>query len=217
MTNKTLLRQTQETLENFVSSLPEAQQQVVGAAFQDLLASSVAENAIQAGDTAPAFSLPNVHGGSLNLTDALASGPAVLSFYRGSWCPFCNLELNALQQRLPDIKAAGASLIAVSPEKPDSSLSHAEKLDLAFEVLSDEGNSTAEAYGLIMPVANELRPLYLEWGLNVPEANGDGSWNLPVPATYVIDRDGLVHSAHVEKDYTRRMEPEAIIAALRAL
>lgn len=217
MTVLTLAQQTQEALDSFISSLPEAQQQVVGTAFQNLLASSVADSAIQTGDTAPDFSLPNVHGGTLELRDALAKGPVVLSFYRGSWCPFCNLELNALQQRLPDIKALGASLIAVSPEKPDASLSHAEKLNLEFEVLSDIGNKIAESYGLIMRVADEMQPLYLEWGINIPEANGDNSYRLPVPATYVIDSNSQIHAAYIDKNYTSRMEPEAIVQALKGI
>ena len=158
------------------------------------------------------FELPNVRGGRLSLHGALEEGPVVLSFYRGSWCPFCNLELNALQARLPDIRTAGGRLIAVSPEKPDASLSHAEKLNLEFDILADIGNRTARDYGLVMTVYESLRPLYLQWGIDLPAANGDTTYELPVPATYVIDSAGEIRAA-----YTKRMEPEAIVAALRAI
>jgi len=213
----TLSEQTRQTLNDFVSALPEDQQLTVSAAFQELLSSSITANAKTAGATAGDFELDNVRGGKLCLSDALAEGPVVLSFYRGSWCPFCNLELNALQQRLADIRACGARLIAVSPELPDSSLSHAQKLELEFDVLSDPGNRTADRYGLVMTVHETLRPLYRQWGLDIPAANGDDSYRLPVPATYVIDRSATIRAAHIDKDYTKRMEPDAIIEALKAI
>ena len=217
MNQTSLNMQTQQALQDFVSSLPEDQQKTVSSAFEELMSSTVAADAKTSGDQAPDFELTNVRGSTLSIRDALAEGPVVLSFYRGSWCPFCNLELNALQQQLPAIRDCGARLIAVSPEKPDSSLTHAEKLNLEFDVLSDPGNRVAGAYGLIMTVLESLRPLYLQWGIDLPAANGDDSHQLPVPATYVIDRYGTIQAAHVDKDYTKRMEPEAIIAALKAL
>lgn len=217
MNEPSLAQQTQQTLNDFLSALPDDQQRVVAAAFQELLASKVAADACSVGDRAPGFKLPNVRGGDLDIRDALCEGPVVLSFYRGSWCPFCNLELNALQRHLPDIRSCGARLIAVSPEKPDSSLSHAEKLNLEFDVLSDLGNRTASDYGLTMTVAETLRPLYLQWGIDLPAANGDESHQLPVPATYLIDSGGIIRAAYVEKDYTKRMEPVDIVQALKAL
>jgi len=217
MNQTTLNMQTQHALQNFVSALPEDQQKTVASAFEELMSSSVAADAKTISDKAPDFALSNVRDGTLNLSDALAEGPVVLSFYRGSWCPFCNLELNALQQQLPVIRECGASLIAVSPEKPDASLTQAEKLNLEFDVLSDPGNRVAGAYGLIMTVHESLRPLYLQWGIDLPAANDDDSYQLPVPATYVIDRNGIIQAAYVDKDYTKRMEPEAIMEALKAL
>ncbi|TCK18144.1 peroxiredoxin [Thiogranum longum] len=217
MSQQSLSDQTREALEAFVANLPAAQQETVGKAFESLMASDTADNAVNVGGKAPDFTLPSVTNEDLTLSDALSDGPVVLSFYRGSWCPFCNLELNALQRRVEDIKACGARLIAVSPEKPDSSLTHAQKLDLTFDVLSDMHNRIAAEYGLIMDVHETLRPLYLEWGLDLPAANLDESWQLPVPATYVIDRDRTVRAAHIDKNYTSRMEPDEIIKALRSL
>lgn len=217
MTATSLNSLTQAALADFLAGLSKAQQDTVAAAFRELLASDVASEARRTGDTAPDFALPSVRGGTLRLRDLLEQGPVVLSFYRGSWCPFCNLELNALQQRLAEIQAQSGRLVAVSPEKPDASLSHAQKLALQFDVLSDPGNGVAGEYGLIMDLHPLLRPLYLEWGIDLPAANGDATYQLPVPATYVIDRSAVIRAAHVDKDYTRRMDPEAIIAALGSL
>lgn len=217
MNDSTLAEQTQKTLNDFVASLPVEQQKIVGQAFEELLGSDVAAKAKNIDDIAPDFTLPNVRGGATRLGEALKNGPVVLSFYRGSWCPFCNLELNALQQRLDDIKKLGANLIAVSPELPDNTLDHINTAGLQFEVLSDTGNAIAQDYGLIMAVAESIRPLYEEWGINLPAANGDTSWQLPVPATYVIDGSGVIRAAYIEKDYTSRMEPTAILDALAKL
>ena len=206
-----------ETVGAFMSSLPEDEAQIVGASFEKLHSSHTAESAIAVGETAPNFTLPDATGKDVNLHSKLNEGPVVLSFYRGGWCPFCNLELQALQALLPEIKALGANLIGISPETPDNSMTTVEKQQLQFDVLSDVGNNTARDYGLIFTVYEEMRPLYLKWGLDVPASNGDDSWELPVPATYIIDTNCVARTAHVDKDYTKRMEPGQILAALRNL
>ena len=213
----TLAEQTEKASNEFIAALPEDTQKIVGSSFDKLHKSDVAKDAINIGDKAPEFSLPNVRGGDLRLSEALRQGPVVLSFYRGGWCPLCNLEFRALQERLPEMKTLGATLIGVSPETPDNSLSTIEKHQLQFNVLSDVGNVLSRQYGLLMTVYEEMRPLYLEWGIDLPASNGDDSYELPVPATYVIGTDGIVRAAHVDKDYTKRMEPADIVAALRAI
>jgi len=210
-----LTDQLGETVGAFMSSLPDDDAQAVGASFEKLHASHTGESAITVGEIAPSFTLPAATGEAVTLHSKLNEGPVVLSFYRGGWCPFCNLELQALQALLPEIRALGASLIGISPETPDNSMTTAEKHQLEFDVLSDIGNKTARDYGLIFTVYEEMRPLYLKWGLDVPASNGDNSWELPVPATYVIDSNGVARVAHVDKDYTKRMEPEQILTALR--
>jgi peroxiredoxin len=219
MTNKrqSLAQQIEATVAAFMADLPEAEAQIIADSFAHLNASNAAANAITVGEQAPDFLLPNAQGTTVRLYDRLASGPVVLSFYRGGWCPFCNLELQALQPRLPDIAALGASLIALSPETPDNSLTTAEKLQLDFDVLSDPGNRTAREYGLLSAVYEAMRPLYLKWGLDVPAANGDDNWELPVPATYLVDISGKIHSAYIDSDYTRRMDPGQLVAQLRDL
>ncbi len=212
-----LSAQLGETVSSFMSSLPDDEAQIVGASFDKLHASHTGESAIAVGDIAPDFSLPGATGAAVGLRNRLSEGPVVLSFYRGGWCPFCNLELQALQALLPEIRALGANLIGISPETPDNSMTTAEKHRLEFDVLSDIGNKTARDYGLLFTVYEEMRPLYLKWGLDVPASNGDNSWELPVPATYVIATNSVVHAANVDKDYTKRMEPEQILTALRNL
>jgi len=183
----------------------------------DLSASGILDRALKAGDRAPHFTLPHSTGGVMSLAGAIKNGPVVLSFYRGGWCPYCNLELRALQKALPDFTALGTSLIAVSPQTPDQSLSTAEKNNLAFAVLSDTSSSIAKAYGIAFNLAEELRPIYTKFGQALPDRNGDGSWVLRLPATYVIDRDGIIAFAYVDVDFRNRLEPATITATLAAL
>ncbi len=119
-----------------------------------------------------------------------------------------------MQLKLPEIEAQGASLVAISPQLPDKSLSTKEKLKIAFEVLSDVGNKVARSFGLVFTLDEELRPLYTDWGADLPEYNGDQTFELPLPATYVIDRDGTIVLAFVDTDYRLRLDPEDIISAL---
>ncbi len=172
---------------------------------------------LEVGDTAPDFTLPDAHGEPVALAHRLATGPVVLSFYRGAWCPICNIELRALQDQLDQIRDRGASLVAVSPQPPDTSLSFAETLGLGFDVLSDLDQEVARSFRLRFRLSDGLIALYEQLGLLLPEQNADGSWDLPVPATFVIDRQGVIRARHVEPDYRQRMEPAAILAALDAI
>ncbi|MCP5368717.1 MAG: AhpC/TSA family protein [Hyphomicrobiales bacterium] len=187
------------------------------AATKRLAESGLAERAVGVGHTAPRFALPDALGTTVALDDLLAKGPVVMTFYRGTWCPYCNLEVRAFQEVLPQIEDAGASLVAISPQTPDNSLTLVEKHGLGFHVLSDAGNATARDYGLVFVIDNGLRKVYQDKGLDIPGHNGDGSWELPIPATYVIGRDGKVAYAFVDADYTARAEPAEVVDALRAL
>jgi peroxiredoxin len=186
-------------------------------ADMELAASGIARSALKAGDRAPEFRLPEVRGGYVQLRDLLTKGPVVVSFYRGGWCPYCNLELRALQKALPEIKQFGAELVAISPQTPDESLSTAEKNGLAFAVLSDVGSLTAKAYGIAFDLSDELRPIYAKFGHALPDINGDDSWVLPIPATYVVGMDGTIALAFIDVDYRNRLEPKEIVAALQGL
>ena len=213
----TLAARIAASVQDFVSALPEDEKQAVAESFAVLQASDVAANAVVVGETAPDFTLPNATGRPLTLHEQLQQGPVILSFYRGGWCPFCNLELQALQAYLPQFRELGASLIGISPETPDHAMTTVERDSLQFEVLSDSGNRVARDYGLLFTVYEPMRPLYLRWGLDVPAYNGEDSWELPVPATYLIDTGRTIRAAHVDKDYTKRMEPRVIVDALRGL
>jgi peroxiredoxin len=174
--------------------------------------------ALQEGDRAPNFRLPNAQSGSIELKALLELGPVVLTFYRGQWCPYCNLELRAYQKLLPQLQALGANLVAISPQTPDNSLSTAEKNELAYPVLSDVGLHVTRAYGLAFDLPSELVELYqCRWNNDLVKWNGEGGWSLPIPATYVIGQDARIALAHVDPDYRDRLEPEAVLARLRTL
>lgn len=190
---------------------------VMDRATQDLQQSGLVDRSLKVGDRVPSFSLPNATGKTVDLASLLGQGPVVLSFYRGAWCPYCNLELRALQGVLPQIQAQGATLVTISPQTPDQSLSTAEKNELTFEVLSDQGNQIARQFGLVFQVPEDLRSIYEGFGINLPAHNGDQSFELPVAATYVIDTQGIIVYGDVNVDYTHRMEPAEIVAVLERL
>ncbi len=201
----------------FMAKVPAKIREAMAKADMELAASGIAQRAIKAGDRAPDFRLPDARGGHVRLRDLLAKGPVVVCFYRGGWCPYCNLELHALQNALPEIQQLGAQLVAISRQTPDESLSTVEKNELTFAVLSDAGSATAKAYGIAFDLADELRPIYARFGHALPDKNGDDSWVLPIPATYVLDTNGVIVLAFVDVDYRNRLEPAEIVAALEAL
>jgi peroxiredoxin len=181
--------------------------------------SGVLDHALKVNDPAPDFSLPDAFGHEISLRTLLRTGPVVISFYRGEWCPFCNLELRALQQALPEIDKLGANLIAISPEKPDNGIVLTEKNKLTFPVLSDFKNAVARQFGIVFRVGDKVQDLSRNVFRNdLALRNGEDSYELPVPATFVIDGGGIVRFAHVNVDYmTGRVEPEEVIAALEAI
>ncbi len=184
---------------------------------EKLVSTGLYERAIREGQLAPDFSLPDVNGQNITLSTLLANGPVVLTFYRGGWCPYCNMQLHAYEAILPQIKELGATLVAVSPQTPDNSLSTAEKLALDFEVLSDLNSTVIRRYGLVYTVDAENRKILAGFGNDLRAVNGNDKWELPVPGTFVIDRDGIVRLAFVEPDYTKRLEPALLIKALQKL
>jgi peroxiredoxin len=169
------------------------------------------------GSAAPLFELPNHKGTTVSLTGLLETGPVVVVFYRGVWCPYCNLTLRAYQQHVPEITQLGATVVAVSPQAPDDSLTVAERNDLTYEVLSDVRAAAARAYGLVFRLPRYLQEAYQEMGHPLPAFNGTDDWELPIPATFVIDRDGTIRFADADPDYTRRANPAVVLAALREI
>lgn len=166
----------------------------------------VVNGALRKGQKAPDFELPGADGETVTLRSRLNRGPVVLTFYRGGWCPYCNIALCALQARLPAIECLGASLIAISPELPDQSLSTRDKLALGFDVLSDQGNAVAHRFGLVYRVSSAAREKLLALGRDLVAHNGSQSWELPVTATYVIDPTGVILFDHIDADYRKRLD-----------
>jgi peroxiredoxin len=188
----------------------------LGAEIHKLAESGIAKRSLQVGAKAPEFSLPDAHGKVVALASLLAKGPAVVTFYRGGWCPFCDLQLRAYQGVSSQIHDLGAELVAVSPQTPDYALSDVEKKELTFPVLTDKGNAAARQYGLVFSLSEVMRQLQSGFGNPIPKFNGDDSWELPMPGTFVLDRGGVVRLAHVDPDFMKRLEPAAILEALRA-
>jgi len=200
-------------LENFPKEVTDQFQHSI----EQLNASRIVDGAPKAGDQIKDFALPNASGQQRRLEDLRASGPVVIVFYRGGWCPYCNLELRAYQQQLPQLKAAGARLVAITPELPDNSLSTIEKNELEFEVLTDVDSKYAKRLGLAFSLPENLRPIYKELGGDLEKFNGAGQFDLPIPATLVIDTDGKIAFSHVDPDYTTRANPEDVLAVVQDL
>ena len=197
--------------------IPAEAQAVMARAGDDLAQLGIENNSLKTGDRLPEFTLTNAVGKSVKSTDLLARGPVVLAFYRGGWCPYCNLELRALQTALSDIQATGAQLVAIAPETPDNSLTTQEKNDLSFEVLSDVDNQVARELGLVFTVPEYLRPIYEQFGIDIVAHNGDENFELPVPATYIVTPQGEIVHHFVNIDYRQREDPERILAVLKQL
>ncbi|MBV8990151.1 MAG: AhpC/TSA family protein [Solirubrobacterales bacterium] len=171
----------------------------------------------QTGDQPPDFTLPDQHGEQVSLSSLLRRGPVVLIFYRGEWCPYCNLQLRTFQAHLAQITELGAQLVAISPQTPDHSLSMAEKNELGFLVLSDVRATVIDGYGLKYDVDPGTRGLLESAGNDVGAHNGPGGWVLPAAATFVIGTDGNVRYANVRGNWTERAEPASVLAVLREL
>jgi peroxiredoxin len=187
--------------------------------MERVASSGVMDDALKVNDSAPKFALPDAFGREVSLDTLLAKGPVVISFYRGEWCPFCNLELRGLQNALPKIQELGATLIAISPEKPEGGILMTEKNNLTYPVLTDLKNKIARQFGIVFEIGDELKDLSKNvFTMDLALRNGDDSYELPVPATFVLDAQGIVRFAHVDVDYmSGRVEPEEVLAALEGI
>jgi peroxiredoxin len=202
--------------ENFTRFSAEIRGAILGD-LQTLVDSGIVDRAPKVGDKCPDVTLPNLLGEPVRLGGLLQQGPVVLTFYRGGWCPYCNLELHAYQQVLPELKATGATLVAITPEIADQSLTTVEKNALEFEVLTDLNSEYARKLGLVFTVANELRGIYRGFGIDIEKHNGEGQFDVPLASTFIVDGDGTIAYAFVAADYTLRAEPAEIIKILKEL
>ena len=212
MATKTLSEQLEERKARFMEMAPPERIAAAEGAIADGADSGILDNAINLGDKAPDFTLPDALGNSVSLYEQLAKGPVILTWYRGSWCPYCNLQLHDYQKSLADIHAAGAQLMAVSPELSDSALTWKEKNELEFVVLSDVGNEVAHEYGIVYRIPDAISAGYVAGGrTDLTQYNGDDSLELPLAVTYVIGTDGTVEYAFVDADYRKRAETSDVV------
>ncbi len=205
-----------EAVKSSAARIPAEVREVMLQANQEIIETGIVETALKKGDKAPDFSLANANGQIVSLAERLKQGPVVLLFYRGGWCPYCNMELKAYEDNLEKLKALGASLVAVTPESPDNSLTTTEKNELSFDVLSDSNLEVSDKFGLTFTLPDTLTKVYGGFGINLPEVNNDNAWRLPIPAAYVIGQDGTIILSHVDVNYTVRLDPEDVIAAIEA-
>ena len=196
-------------------SVPRSVIETMHRATAELIASGAAERAKKVGDKAPAFALKDPDGNVVSLAESLKKGPLIVSFYRGVWCPYCNMELQALEAAKPAFDKLGASLVAISPQSQPNSRKSVRQNNLTFPILSDSKGEVGAAFGLRFKLPDYLIELYKGLKNELPAFNDDPSWTLPMPARYVIGRDGTILYADVNPDYTHRPEPEEMIPALR--
>jgi len=200
----------------FKKKAPVEIQEIMLNATKKLENEDISKNALKTGDIAKEFTLPNAVGKSVSLDDEIIKNEFIIvSFYRGTWCAYCNLELKALQSRLDDFRELGADLIAISPQSPDATMSTKEKNELEFEVLSDNANVIAKQYGLVFSLPEELKPIYTKFGIDIPTSNQNDSYEIPMPAVYVINKNKEIIFSFIDEDYTKRCEPQDIIDAIK--
>ena len=218
LNRESLSQQLRQFQEQLAVQLPQEAHARLCSAIDSLVESHPAAAALRTGSLAPDFSLPALGGGIVTLSRLVLNGPVVLVFYRGSWCPYCDLQLRAYARMLPDLTRLNARLVAISPQRPTVEVPNAaEHRKLGFPILFDSGNVVARSYGLIYSVEELMRTVLSGFGLDLGAINGSEQWELPVPATFVVT-DGLqIRWSHVEADYRLRAEPDDILRALEAL
>lgn len=199
------------------ASAPDEIKVPVGAAKAEFCATFDKTATIKPGQKLPEFHLPDTAGRVVSSTEILSKSPLLLTFYRGGWCPYCNLALHELQCHLDQIRENGVTLVAVSPELPDQSLSTLEKNQLGFSVLSDVGNNYARQLGIVFSQPKSLRPIFEKLGYDLTTRNGDDSFEVPIPATLLIDRDGTVRKTFIEPDYTKRIHGSEVMEWIESL
>ena len=210
----TLTEQLSAHAQQSASRIPADAQVIMKDAIAALENSKISQNATKKGDSIPQIVLPNAQGEAVNIQEVLKNNKVVLAFYRGGWCPYCNIELKALQEKLPEIEAKGAKLIAISPESPDNSLSTTEKNALNFDILTDANNEVARALGLVYELPQNLVSLYKQFGIDLEKSQGMQSNELPIAATYIVNQDGSIAYDFIEEDYKLRAEPAEVVASL---
>ncbi len=201
----------------FKEKAPPAVQKLFKKGLKDVRNTGIEKKARQKGQKAIMFALPDSKGNMVKLEELLEDGPVVINWYRGGWCPYCNLALDSYGKASKKIRDMGATVIAISPEPTNKATSTAKKMKLPYMVLSDKDNQVAKQYGIVFDLPDKIRPIYKKFGVDLPEWNKNDSWQLPLSATYVIGKDGMIRYSFIDADYSRRAEPTDVIDALKKL
>ncbi|WP_312298468.1 peroxiredoxin-like family protein [Chryseobacterium sp.] len=209
-----LAKQIEQLNQELSSQLPQEVINAFGKSVDDLKTKNIEERCIQPGEKMPDFLLPNATGKMIDSNDVLKNGKMILAFYRGSWCPYCHLELKFLQDNLSRIKDKNAVLIAISPQTPDHSLSMTEKYNLEFEVLTDHNNDFAKKLGIVFQLQDFVLPYYRSLGINLSDFNKNEENLLPVPAVFIVDQNKVITFKYLDVNYMNRVEVEELIQAL---
>ena len=210
-----LAQEIKKFQEEFLPQIPVEVQTVMFNATKKLEDRNISKDALKLGDRVKEINLPNALGKEVSVFDTLEDNDfVVISFYRGEWCPYCNFEMKALGEITEELNELNTKIIAISPQTPDNSLSMKDKHDLKFEVLSDADNKIAKEFGLVFSLDEELKPLYKQFGIDIESANGNNSFEIPMPATYILNKNKEIIFAFVDEDYTKRCEPQDILDAI---
>jgi peroxiredoxin len=209
-----LADELRQTKENFRTANGDEMADLFNGFVDELTRAGIEESALHINERATDFTLPNAFGTQITLSGKLKNGPVIITWYRGGWCPYCNLALNFLQRHIDEFRALGADLLAITPEKPDESLNTAEKHNLKFEVLTDETNDVAKRYGGVHTLNEKIEGFYLKRGVDKYYQEKGHLPEFPVPATYIVGTDMMVKYAFVESDYRQRAEPSDIVQVL---
>ena len=202
---------------NLQDNIPIESFETINNAIEELIISGIAQQSLKVGDTIPDFALPNHNGNLIKIQKLLKRGIVVISFYRGSWCPFCNLELQALEQALPAINMLGGTLVTISPQISIDLPESLEKQQFNLEMLVDKGNQVARQFNIVFKIPEKLRFCLKDLGIYIPRYNGDESFELPLPATYIVNQDGKIYYDFVQSDHTKRLDPVEIITIMRRM
>jgi len=213
-----LAQKIEEYKVEFRKKAPKEVQEIMLKATQKLKNTKISQNALKAGDQIPSFTLRDTLGNLVDFDIFLQDNDfVVIDFYRGAWCPYCSLELRALQEINDELKTLNTSIVAISPQTPDNSLSTKEKAQLEYEVLSDIDNVVAKKFGLVFSLDESLRSIYNQFGIDIPNSNNSQSYEIPMPATYVVDKSGVIVYDFIDEDYTKRLEPQIILEQLKKM
>ncbi|KAI0908980.1 AhpC-TSA-domain-containing protein [Ustulina deusta] len=209
-------REQLEQITAKLASFPEALVNQVSDGHVKFMSTWDPSETIQAGDKLPEFRLTDATGKEVTSSSLLAKGPLLITFYRGEWCPFCNVAIAFLQKHLAEFQARGVTLVAISPELPNNNLSTTEKLALQFPVLTDLHNAFARKLGIVYDQSS-AKDLHKSLGIDLNKRNGDGTWEVPIPATLLVGKDGVVRNTAIEPDFKTRLDPKQALEWIDAL